>query len=91
MKYQITMVPWFLNDIGVSYHDYGVLKDRDTGRKLFDCYKCDVVTYEQKAKIREWCKDVRFLGVANEYAPELSKPVIAFPKAGFYATDNKFR
>lgn len=81
-KYQVTMVPAFLYGIGVSYHATGTLNKN--GVKLFDWYKADSITTEQKATILKWCKDARFFNTCSEYAPELKKVMVAFPKAGFY-------
>lgn len=80
--YKITHAPSFLYDIGVSYYETGTLTK--SGVKLFEYYRTDSVTVEQKAKILKWCKDARFFGSAKEYAPEIKSCMIAFPKAGFY-------
>ena len=82
MAYKISLAPSFLYDIGVSYHATGNLTKNKV--KLFDYYKADKVTVEQKAKILKWCKDARFFNSASEYAPELRAVMICFPKAGFY-------
>lgn len=82
MKYQITNAAPFLYGIGVSFYETGALKK--SGVSLFDFYRTDKVTTEQKAAILKWCKDVRFFGSHKEYAPELKSCMIAFPKAGFY-------
>lgn len=82
MKYQVTKAAWFLYDLGVRFHETGKLTKN--GVQLFDYYKADSVTVEQKAAILKWCKDARFFRSSPSYAPELCATVIAFPKAGFY-------
>lgn len=82
MKYRITLAASFLYDIGVSFHATGTIKKGKAA--LYDYYKTDKVTEEQKEKILSWCKDAAFFNTAWEYAPELKGIAIAFPKAGFY-------
>lgn len=82
MSYRITMAPSFLHKLGVNYYETGTLKKG--GVKLFDYYRADSITTQQKAEILKWCKDARFFNSAREYAPELRSVMIAFPKAGFY-------
>lgn len=82
MKYQIGKAAWFLCDIGVNFHGFGTI-EKD-GTKLFDYYKVDKVTQEQKDKILAWCKDAHLLNASMEYAPELTSLMVAFPKAAYY-------
>lgn len=82
MNYQITKAPSFLYGIGVRYYETGVL--HKNGIRLFDYYKVDSVSANQKADILKWCKDARFFNSAKEYAPELKSVMICFPKSGFY-------
>ena len=77
------MAPSFLWTIGVRQYASGTLSNKH-GVKLFDYYKADSVTDEQKEQLRQWCPDVQFLSARLEYAPEIKAAVIAFPKAGFY-------
>jgi len=82
MKYQVSKAAWFLYENGVSFYEQGTL-DRN-GVALFDFYRVDKVSAEQKAVILKWCKYARFFGARKEFAPELTSCMIAFPKAGFY-------
>ena len=82
MEYQITKAASFLYGIGVSFHADGVLS-RD-GVKLFDYYKADRISREQRDKILAWCPLVEFKTTSPEYAPELKSVLICFPKAGYF-------
>ena len=82
MTYRIGNAAGFLHGIGVSFYDTGNLTKGKV--KLFDYYKVDKLSVEQKAAILIWCKDARFFNSRKEYAPELTSTMIAFPKAGFY-------
>jgi hypothetical protein len=82
MTYKITQAPAFLYSIGVRQYESGTLTKQ--GRKLFDYFKADSVTVEQKAAILKWCKDARFFNSRPSYSPEQSAVMIAFPKAAFY-------
>lgn len=76
-----TMVGSFLYNLGISYHEYGVLKCSKTKRKLYDFYKCDSVTSEQHAKIVESIPDAEFKTASPQYAPELKRVLVCIPKA----------
>jgi len=82
MKYQITQAASFLYNRGISFHETGTLTKN--GVKLFDYYKTDSINAAQKAAILKWCKDARFFSSSPEYAPELKRVIVCFPKAGFY-------
>ena len=82
MKYQITQAAPFLHNRGVSFYETGTLTKN--GVKLFEYYKTDSINAAQKAAILKWCKDARFFSSSPEYAPELRRVMICFPKAGFY-------
>ncbi|MDO8886167.1 hypothetical protein [Candidatus Oleimmundimicrobium sp.] len=82
MKYQISNAPAFLYSIGVRQYESGTLTKNKV--KLFEYYKADSFTTEQKAEILLWCKDARFFNSRAQYAPELKSVMVAFPKAGFY-------
>ena len=82
MAYRITQAASFLYDRGVYFHETGTLTKN--GVKLFDYYKADSIDATQKAAILKWCKDARFFSSSPEYAPELRRTMICFPKAGFY-------
>jgi hypothetical protein len=82
MPYKVTNAPSFLYSIGVRQYESGNLTKN--GRKLFDYYKADSVTVEQKAAILKWCKDARFFESRRMFAPEQSAVMIAFPKAAFF-------
>ena len=84
MKYQITRAPAFLHSIGFRQWESGVISDRATGTPLFDYYKADTLTDAQRAAILAWCPDAQFKHAGPQYAPEISHPIVCFPKAGFY-------
>ena len=68
---------------GVKYYERGTLS-RGTGRAkvyLFDYYKADRLTEEQRATLRQQCPLVEFFGSSPAYAPELRATLVAFPKA----------
>lgn len=68
----------FLYSIDVSYHDYGIIKNNDK-RKIFDYFKCDSLTQEQREQILQVNKHVEFKTSRSQYAPELKKVIICFP------------
>jgi hypothetical protein len=88
VKYQITMAPWFLNHVGVSYHEHGTITENKV--KLFDYYKVDGVTPEQRVKILEWSPKTQFMGSRAQYAPELSATLICFPKSAWFKGQKKY-
>ena len=79
MKYQITMAASFLYEIGVTFHGTGTISDK-IGRKLYDLYKCDTLTQKQKEKLLLWNPNIKFFTVSPQFAPEISKVGIGFPK-----------
>lgn len=81
IKVSNTMIGGFLYDIGVSYHDYGTLDCAKTKRKLYDYYKCNSISAEQKETILENIPDAIFKTSSPEYAPELKRVVVCIPKA----------
>lgn len=87
MKYQITHAASFLYDIGVSFYHTGTLKKKTEA--IFDFYKTDGLTEEQKQKIKAWCPDAAFTHCRSIYAPEAVKTLILFPKAAFYRSKNE--
>ena len=82
MTYQISQAASFLYGIGVSFHADGVLS-RD-GVKLFDYYKADKITQEQRDKILAWCPLAEFKTASPEYAPEMKSVLVCFPKAAYF-------
>ena len=86
LPYKISDAARQLYRAGVSYHDYGTIKQGSTA--LFNYYKCDKVTEGQLATIRQYCPDVQVKGIRSEYAPEIKSVAICFPKAAWYR--NKF-
>ena len=80
--YKISEAASRLYRAGVSYHDFGTIKQGKTA--LFNYYKCDKVTDEQLATIRQYCPDVQLKGVRSQYAPELRSVIVCFPKAAWY-------
>lgn len=81
-RFQNTQAPHALYSLGVSYHDFGVI--RQNGVAMFDYYKCDVVTEEQRKAIVAIAPDVEFRSASPSFAPEIHKTLICFPKAAFY-------
>jgi len=82
LSYKINEAASRLYRAGVSYYDYGTIKQGKTA--LFDYYKSDKVTDEQLAIIRQYCPDVQVKGVRSEYAPELRAVIVCFPKSAWY-------
>lgn len=82
MKYKITNAPSFLCDNGISFYDFGVLTQN--GVKMFDYYKTDSVTQEQKRAILEWCPLAELKTASPQFAPELKSVLICFPKAAYF-------
>lgn len=88
----ITMgaVPAFLYEIGVSYHDYGTISEKDSKVKLFDYYACDRITTEQKQKISEVVPLAQFKYHGQAYAPEIKNVSVWIPKTMYYRSlDNE--
>lgn len=81
-KYQVTKAGSFLYGIGVNFWEFGTISKGKV--KIYDYFKIDAISEDQKAKILEWCKDASFLNSHKEFAPELKAKIVAFPKAGFY-------
>ena len=77
-------IPAFLYKINVSYYDTGTISNKVTGNKLFDYYKADKVTQEQKAKILEMIPLAQFKSSSPEYAPEMKACMVWIPKAAYY-------
>ena len=82
LPYKITEAPRMLYRAGVSYHAFGTIKQGKTA--LFNYYKCDKVTAEQLATIRQYCPDMQVKGIGATYAPELRSVALCFPKIAFY-------
>jgi hypothetical protein len=68
----------FLYSINVSYHEFGIIKDNEK-RKVFDYFKCDSLTQEQREQILQANKYVKFKTSSPQYAPEIKKVLICFP------------
>ena len=73
-KYQI---PSFLYRLDVRTYGAGVIKDGR--RKVADYYKCDPLTDQQMAAIREAIPSVSFGTAVAKYAPEQVSRVIIIP------------
>ncbi len=82
MKYKINDAANRLYSAGINYYDYGTIKQGKTA--LFNYYKCDKVTEDQLATIRQYCPDVQVKGARSQYAPELRSVLVCFPKAAWY-------
>ena len=79
-----TLIPSFLYDIGVTYHDYGIVKTTKGTRQLFDYYRVDKITQDQKGMILDNIPLAQFRCASSEYAPEIHKVYILIPKAEYY-------
>ena len=79
-----TLIPSFLYDIGVTYHDYGIVKTTKGTRQLYDYYKIDKITHDQKGLILDKIPLAVFWNGSNEYTPEKSDLYILIPKAEYY-------
>ena len=87
-KFKNSQAGSFLYSIGVAYNDYGTITDQHKN-KLFDYFKVDSLTQEQKEKILDACKDAQFKTSSPSYAPEIQHALICFPKAAFYRLNKK--
>lgn len=65
-----------MNNAGVSYFNFGT--QRDGRKKLFDWYMTDKLTGEQVAQLQRHGATVR--GTRSEYAPEIQRAIVCFPK-----------
>ena len=83
-RYKITEAPYRLYKAGVRQYASGVIRCKESGAALFDYYKADSVTSEQKAALLEFCPDIKFMTATPQFAPELKAVAICFPKAAFY-------
>lgn len=82
LPYKISEAASVIYRAGISYHAFGTIKQ---GRAaLFDYYKCDKVTTEQLATIRQYCPDMQVKVISATYAPELRSVALCFPKVAFY-------
>jgi uncharacterized protein (UPF0335 family) len=81
-KVKNRMVPSFLYSLDVAYHSSGTMSLGNT--KIFDFYKVDKLTSEQKQKIREQIPNVYLKSVGCQFAPEIVKACILVPKAAYY-------
>jgi hypothetical protein len=82
--FRITQAAWLMHDCGIRFHGFGVLKDGATGARLFNYYKVDSVTPEQKAAILAVAPDTQFYMSGPSYAPEIRAQMVCFPKAAWY-------
>ena len=82
LPYRISDAGSKLYSAGVSYHDYGTIKQGKTA--LFTYFKADKITDTQLAAIKAFCPDVQVKGLRSQYAPELTSVAICFPKTAWY-------
>lgn len=82
LPYKAGLMASTLYKAGVSYHDYGTIKQGKTA--LFTYFKADRITDTQLAAIKAFCPDVQVKGLRSQYAPELTSVAICFPKAAWY-------
>lgn len=81
-RFKISQAASFLYSLDVRYHAFAVISKGK--EKLYDGYKVDFITDDQKAAILKACPDCQFFGAYKEYAPELRGVYICFPKAAYY-------
>ena len=82
LPYKITEAPRILYLANISYHGFGTIKIGKTA--YFDYYKVDKISDDQLAKIKAFCPDAQLHGVRKEYAPEIKRVAICFPKIAWY-------
>jgi hypothetical protein len=75
---------------GFHYHAAGTIRDKSGKKKLYDYYKGDSLTEDQKSIIRKEIPTAEFMRGSSEYAPEMRRAVVAFPSGsirvqGMYA------
>ena len=85
LPYKITEAGSRLYRAGVSYHAFGTIKQGNAA--MFDYFKCDKLTAEQAATLRQYCPDMQVRTASPMYAPELKSVAILFPKAAWYRTN----
>lgn len=83
LKFKNSQAGSFLYNLGVSYHDYGIIKN-DKKEQIFDYFKVDKVSLEQWDKIVEVCPYAQLKTSRSQYAPEIVRGLICFPKAAFF-------
>ena len=81
-RYRITEAPYRMYKAGISFYESGTLERN--GVKIFDYYKADKISADQKSAILAWCPLAEFKGSSPEYAPELRNILICFPKAAYF-------
>lgn len=85
-RFKNTLAAPTLYKLGISYHAIGTISAQGSKEKLFDFYTCDKVTDAQKAALLEIAPDVQFKSISPQYAPEIKRVAVCFPKAAFYRT-----
>jgi hypothetical protein len=70
--------------IGFRFYETGSLSEKGTKTKLFDYYKGDKLTDEQKAELLKDFPELEFFGARPEYAPELRSAMVGVPKIARY-------
>jgi hypothetical protein len=65
-----------LNNNNLSYYDFGIIKQGK--KKLFNYYKVDKITLEQKQSLEHAGCVIK--GCSPQYAPEIKSVLICFPK-----------
>lgn len=82
LPYKITQAGAMLYRAGVNYHNFGTITKN--GARMFDYFLCDKVSEAQAATIRAFCPDVQFRTSSPQYAPEIKRAAVLFPKIAFY-------
>lgn len=82
LPYRISDAASTLYRLGVSYFNYGTVH---VGKQaMYDAYQTDAVSPEQAAALMEFCPDVQIVTTRSEYAPEIRRVAVLFPKAAWY-------
>lgn len=83
LPYKISEAGSRLYRAGVSYHAFGVAKQNSAA--LFDYFTLsEPLTEAQAQAVRDYCPDFQIGGSRSQYAPEIKRQVLLFPKAAWY-------
>jgi len=72
-----------MSQSGATWYERGTLSTGHGRAKvhLYNYYRCDKLSDEQRERIRAIFPLVEFFGASKQYAPELRSVMVAFPKA----------
>lgn len=83
LPYKISEAGSRLYRAGVSYYAFGIAKQN--GAALFDYFTLsEPLTEAQAQAVRDYCPDFQIGGSRSQYAPEIKRQVLLFPKAAWY-------